>query len=150
MRIKKISQPTPIVPETAQITDTYSTSTNDGYSCNYVNELNTYSTSETETGQIWIDGNTIYRKVIQATGDSSNSQYMGAVSNIDNVVRLEAWVNNGTVIRNCYTCYYGNLNWASQVYLNNGSIVIECGSSFANFKNGSTIYIVIEYTKTTD
>lgn len=39
MRIKKVSQPTPIVPGTAQITDTYSTSTDDGYSCNYVNSI---------------------------------------------------------------------------------------------------------------
>lgn len=37
MRIKKVSQPTPIIPNTAQITDTYSTSTTDGYSCNYIN-----------------------------------------------------------------------------------------------------------------
>ena len=37
MRIRKVSQPTPIIPDTAQITDTYSTSTGDGYSCNYVN-----------------------------------------------------------------------------------------------------------------
>lgn len=37
MRIRKVSQPTPIVPGTAQITDTYSTSTSDGYSCNYAN-----------------------------------------------------------------------------------------------------------------
>lgn len=37
MRIRKVSQPTPIIPDTAQITDTYSTSTGDGYSCNYIN-----------------------------------------------------------------------------------------------------------------
>lgn len=37
MRIEKVSQPTPIVPNTAQITDTYSTSTDDGYSCNFLN-----------------------------------------------------------------------------------------------------------------
>lgn len=37
MRIRKVSQPTPIIPDTAQITDTYSTSTEDGYSCNYIN-----------------------------------------------------------------------------------------------------------------
>ena len=37
MRIKKVSQPTPIIPGTAQITDSYSTSTDDGYSCNYIN-----------------------------------------------------------------------------------------------------------------
>ena len=37
MRIRKVSQPTQIEPGTAQITDTYSTSTDDGYSCNYVN-----------------------------------------------------------------------------------------------------------------
>lgn len=37
MRIRKVSQPTQIEPGTAQITDTYSVSTEDGYSCNYIN-----------------------------------------------------------------------------------------------------------------
>ena len=36
MRIKKVSQTT---PTTAQVVDGYSTSTNDSYSCNYINEL---------------------------------------------------------------------------------------------------------------
>lgn len=39
MRIRKVSQPTPIIPDTAQISDSYSESTTDGYSCNYVNNV---------------------------------------------------------------------------------------------------------------
>lgn len=39
MRIRKVSQPTPIIPDTAHISDSYSESTTDGYSCNYVNNV---------------------------------------------------------------------------------------------------------------
>lgn len=51
MRIKKVSQTT---PSTAQIVDGYSESTTDGYSANYVNGLNTYSTTEKRVGT-WIE-----------------------------------------------------------------------------------------------
>ena len=59
MRIKKVSQTT---STQAQVVDGYSTSTTDSYSCNYVNNINTYSTNEIRIGT-WIDGKPIYRKV---------------------------------------------------------------------------------------
>lgn len=37
MRIRKVTQPTPIIPGTAQIINAYGNSTKDGYSCNYIN-----------------------------------------------------------------------------------------------------------------
>ena len=54
MRIKKVSETTPI---TGQVIDGYSESTTDGYSANYVNELNTYSTEEQRIGT-WINRKT--------------------------------------------------------------------------------------------
>ena len=44
------------------VNDSYSTSTTEPYSANYVNGLNTYSVSEQRIGT-WIDGKPLYRKV---------------------------------------------------------------------------------------
>jgi hypothetical protein len=40
MRIRKVSQPSALPLDTAQVVDSYSTSTTDAYSANYVNEVN--------------------------------------------------------------------------------------------------------------
>lgn len=53
-RIKKVSQ---TIPTSAQIVDGYAESSTDGYSCDYINELNTYSTTEQRIGT-WIDRKT--------------------------------------------------------------------------------------------
>lgn len=55
--IKKISQTTPV---SANIVDNYSTSTTDGYSCNYVNGKTgvvLYNNSTGTTGDLTFDGN---------------------------------------------------------------------------------------------
>lgn len=52
MRIRKVSQPTQIEPGTAQITDTYSVSTEDGYSCNYINGTTLYSSANGDNTSI--------------------------------------------------------------------------------------------------
>lgn len=57
MRIKKVSQTT---STQAQVVDGYSTSTTDSYSCNYVNGLNTYKTTEQRVGT-WTNGKPIYQ-----------------------------------------------------------------------------------------
>ena len=54
MRIKKVSQTTPIP---AQVVDGYSDSTSNAYSCNYVNSLNSFSTTEQLIGT-WINRKT--------------------------------------------------------------------------------------------
>ena len=48
----------------AQVVNGYSTSSRDSYSCNYVNNINTYSNDEIRIGT-WIDGKPIYRKVFK-------------------------------------------------------------------------------------
>lgn len=58
MRIKKVTQTTPIQ---AHLTNSYSTSTEDGYSADYINGLHEYSTTEQRVGT-WIDGKPLYRK----------------------------------------------------------------------------------------
>lgn len=128
------------------------------YYCNYnginyeykILNGNNYQTNEQVAGS-WIDGKTIYRKVIIVTGNSNNTQIIGTINDVDTIVKLETLVQNGQTFRNGATCFYGDINWASQVYFNNGNIVIESGSSYVGYyKNGATIRTIIEYTKTTD
>ena len=57
----------------AQVVNGYSTSSRDSYSCNYVNNINTYSNDEIRIGT-WIDGKPIYRKVFSGTFTSSNTR----------------------------------------------------------------------------
>lgn len=109
-----------------------------------------YSTStEYEVGK-WTDGKTIYRKVIEKTGGSTNAEYLGNVSGIETLVSLNVWMEKSNVFRSGITCFYGGLSWASQVTFNKstGYISIECGNDMASFKNGSTIRTIVEYTKT--
>lgn len=117
---------------------------------NIINNLNAnYSTDEIRIGT-WTDGKPIYRRVINTTGDKGQSQTIAIISNIDNIVNMFGWVKNGNIQRSCFTVFYGDTSWASQLYRNSQDINLECGSSFANFKNNATITLICEYTKTTD
>ena len=58
MRIKKTSQTTTM---SAQVVNTYDESQENAYSCDYINNSDSYSTSEVKTNKRWIDGKPIYR-----------------------------------------------------------------------------------------
>lgn len=105
-----------------------------------------YSTTENTIG-IWIDNKVIYRKTYQLTGDNTNSQTLATLSGVDNIVNIQCYASSGGYFRNCTTVYYGSDAWSSQVYYYNGDIVLECGNNFKSFKNGATIYLTVEYTK---
>jgi len=75
----------------ATINNSYSTSTNKAYSCNYINSCNTYSTDEIDTGQTWIDGKKIYRKVMTDTSpnrESTTWTIPNYPSNIDTTISV--------------------------------------------------------------
>lgn len=146
MRIKKISQTT---TTQAQISDGYSESKIDGYSCNYINNITkeVYSTTEVKTNKVWIDGKPIYRKIFEGT---ANIQQSGSSQPITNLPS-----DSETIIN-----LYGYFKWSS--YLQTFPIVWGTSSCslrvvgksiqyFSNFGIGTGTYIIIsEYTKTTD
>lgn len=143
MRIKKMYQGT--VPEN-KILDTYSTSATDTYSCNYINGLETYSTSETRIGT-WIDGRPIYRKVITDTTSRTAGNYNIAhgISNLSDVIHIETlcWQNSTTMFNATSTSPLSGSERATS-YLNGSNITIR------NAWECIKIVIIIEYTKTTD
>ena len=100
--------------------------------------LQTYDDSETDTGMKWIDGNTIYRKVI--TGNSSPAE-----GNVD--VSLSY-----SVITNMFGFYVtatGVTNNITKMATLTGvsGTTIRLGAASSASYQGIPYYIVVEYTK---
>lgn len=135
----------------ANVSATTTSSDTDTYSCNYINQNNTYSTSETLTGKIWIDGKPIYRKVVLINSISgTNVNEIAVPTNIDTMLPNVCGIvydNSG----NGYFINYNNVYNTGQdigafYYKAHNCISIKQYAEF-NINNG---YIIIEYTKTTD
>lgn len=153
MKIKKMYQGN--VPEN-KILNTESNSQTDTYSCDYLNKLNTYSTTEQRIGT-WINGKPIYRKVIDlGSGDISRATFSLGLTTIRTIIRTECniLVSDG-LWRNLPFCYTstndaeGKPTWMGgfNIRTSNGTLYMEAGTTIGSIYEG---YFVIEYTKTTD
>ena len=69
--------------QASEITNTYNTSENLGYSCNYVNNLFSYSTAEKIVGK-WINGKPIYKKTFNFTVPAHTGETYQAISSYAN------------------------------------------------------------------
>ena len=133
--------------------DTYSTSTTDTYSCNYINKarLEEYSTTEKIIGT-WIDGKPLYRKVLSTVGLAGNTKKSIAY-NIDNLDKI--WIENGFAINALRIVtvpmvgYNGNLSEKVDVWIEKQENVVKLYAN-GGWGNDWTFYIIINYTKTTD
>lgn len=120
-----------------------------------------YSITEKTTPQKWIDGKTIYRKVVNIqslpsdTSDNIRSlELQTGVSNIDEVINIYGTIRkpnveygNATFSINSTFPFNRNSNQIFTYYSNNSNTVkIYYGNGF----DGSTGYVILEYTKTTD
>lgn len=135
----------------ANVSATTTSSDTDTYSCNYINQNNTYSTSETLTGKIWIDGKPIYRKVITGTKSSGWTDISLSNINYDTIYINDAvthfiYINNST--KYCKSTFYflSTDFLVAQIQTDNKSLNIGAGTELSNIN----YYIVLEYTKTTD
>lgn len=107
-----------------------------------------YSTSETDTGQKWIDGKTIYRKVIDfgALPNSTIKSVNHNISGLSFVTLLSA-----IVYQSSGTQSWQMLNFASSVgveqtiriFCNTTQVTIGTGTDRTSFK----AYVIMEYTK---
>ncbi|MFZ5351799.1 MAG: siphovirus ReqiPepy6 Gp37-like family protein [Bacillota bacterium] len=105
-----------------------------------------YSTTEQNTGRLWIDGKTIYRKEINL-GSLPNAipgSVAHGIANLNTVVSLTGFATNGTVFLPLPLARYNN--FASQIglYADKTNIVVEPG----NDRTAFTGYVIMEYTKT--
>lgn len=105
-----------------------------------------YSTTETLTNKIWIDGKPIYRKVFYSDNWIDSSTFDASALNIDEVTSLRTmWLRQGSWFE---APYAGSAGFFSAVYYNTNSkiIIFEGNTTHAGAKNRT----IIEYTKTTD
>lgn len=140
MRIKKTSATTPVQ---AQVVNTYSTSTTDAYSANYVNNavLEKYSATETMIGY-WNNNKPLYRRVltINLPQQANTWTTFTTINNIDQLVDIRGAISGYTPIPHYlspdYNCNFQKNGNDIQVYTK-------------GYPNAYT-RIIIEYTKTTD
>lgn len=135
----------------AQVVNGYSTSSRDSYSCNYVNNINTYSTDEIRVGT-WIDGKPIYKRTF--TGNSGSARANATVTiaknqPIDVLISVEGVYQSKTTSSKSYQAFGSGTS--ALVYDTAGTnannvIFFINNSSSASFD----YYITLYYTKTTD
>ena len=147
MRIQKTSETRALA---GNIVNEYNDSQTSAYSTEYINDLNTYSTTEQRIGT-WIDGKPIYRKTFTGSnGGNSSITISSSINNIGNIIDIKAIVtdvDNNIAMK--IGGYFNQSNYAFVYYSkNNNTIAIIIPDVYA-YKSG-TYSCVIEYTKTTD
>ena len=141
-----------IAPKTTQ-----TNSDTDTYSCNYINTINDYSTSEINTGKKWIDGKPIYRKIVYVPSlpNAANVDYNHNISNVDTIwidtsMSFIKWSNGATSPFNYMGTSGGNPNLTAAIEVrlaNNTKFSIE---TYTVDRTGLSAYVSLNYTKTTD
>lgn len=129
------------------VNDSYSSSTTEPYSCNYVNNLNTYSTSERVVGKTE-NGETIYEKTINYTTalTSGFNAIPHGITNKDKNIKAWGHINGSPYYLGAYenANAFININYADAT-----SVGIVVGTQWGNaFQSGCTV--TIQYTKTTN
>ena len=118
------------------------------YSCDYLNDCETYSTNEVKTNKVWIDGKPIYRVVIILTSFPDTNIPIPNYSSIDKIVDYECicCINNNNFV---FKLPDVNSSFITQTicYITNGEFIMQTQRNNVVFNYG---YTVIEYTKTTD
>jgi len=123
---------------------TFAASINNVYSS--LTALADYSTVEQDTGRKWIDGRTIYRKVIDlgTLPNTASASVAHDITNIGAIVSLTGWATNGTIYFPLPLARFNN--FASQIglYADTTNVTVEAGTDRTAF----TGYAILEYTKT--
>ena len=116
--------------------------------------LPSYFTDEIKTGEFWIDGKPIYRKVFEST--TYATQYDIAISNVNDVIDIKGkiyrsdYANVSQPIPSRLSSNEFKISFNSCVISNTSSIQIkvETGTSWSSLL--AKIRFIIEYTKKTD
>ena len=107
-----------------------------------------YSTSETSTGETWVDGKTIYQKTIKITSlNSSNPQYQHGISNFGELIDIRGtgyWSGQGwQPIQRVVTDNIGPYGLGLGD-VNSTKFMLQVGTSYTGFQKA---YITLKYTK---
>ena len=133
--LKKTSEARPL---SAKVVNVNNNSQTDAYSCDYINDCNTYSTTEIDTGKTWVNGKHIYSTTFEVS--TFNSSVNHNISNIDEIINAIPKVKktSGNFITDNY--YLSNNDYAC---------AIASTTAYTLFVSAtpSKAYVVIEYTK---
>lgn len=108
-----------------------------------------YSTEETKIGT-WL-GKPLYRKVISGGTVTATNTQIGTISNLDNLASIRGTAHS-TALSNQYynipNTHGDNSSYYIDALVNNGSEVrIRFGTGITQLEK---VYVIVEYTKTTD
>lgn len=112
-----------------------------------ITNLSTYSTEEVKTGETWIDGKPIYKKVMQVKSTDTDSHV--TAHNIANVDKIWVsgdsfvWIDNAAIPLN----YWRNSDTYSWGFADRTNVQYKV--SALGWTN-NPMYIALKYTKTTD
>lgn len=105
------------------------------------NLVGSYSTSETFTGQYWIDGKPIYRKCYQSATNFTQYQIIDTIANISSLVNVIS-IAKDTSQNEIVGSYAGNDN---NIYVDTDHNIRALRSG--SFVNSYPSTIILEYTK---
>lgn len=148
MRIKKILGTVGLV---GNVLNKKSISKKDAYSCDYINKLNTYSTEEQIIGT-WINGKPLYRKVVSGKfgtiTDDVESTLEIPIANADFVLTKYFWVDRPNEKYINQGPVSGTIDYSYTSFSSTQAVIrFKSKASWVSDKN---IYVIVEYTKTTD
>ena len=109
--------------------------------------IGNYSEAEVDTKQKWIDGKTIYRKVVDcgALPNSTTKNVTHGISGIDTRLAPRGFTNSTTV---CLPLPYASVASAGNIVRlswDNTNIYFETESDLTSY---TSTYVILEYTKT--
>ena len=115
----------------------------------YYSKNENYSTTEVSTSRTWVDGKTIYKKVVSlgSLPNATQKTVSHGILNIDTIVKITGFAyraTTATTIPLPFVTPTLNANCIGIQCPDKTSILIETGSDRTLFSG----YIVLEYTKT--
>ena len=145
MRIKKTSQ---YIEGGASLSNVYGTSNENGYTQEYINGLETYSTTEQRIGT-WIDGKPVYRKVINFGNlpNATTKNVAHGISNLKDIIKIEGVAVVGQYRNPVPLVYYSaDAQYNTAIYVGDTYVSMQTSQN----RSSMTAYVYLEYTKTTD
>ena len=114
--------------------------------------LPSYFTTETDTGMKWIDGKTIYRKVIEytptetigATGQQTNIDIAHNITNMEQCINCIAFINTAYRLP-IFSGTSSLISGTEVLSVNTSNIRLRIINDTWNTSN--TFYFILEYTK---
>ncbi len=114
-----------------------------------INNMNTYSTEEVKTGGIWINGKPIYRKVVS----TSINNFTGEKTIELNTANVDIFINGRVLLDTANLTAIDTAGSSTSYYVRkwvyrktNNTVMVTTNMTDLT----GTIYVVVEYTKTTD